>query len=107
MSTPGTTTPPPQSETQHGEDATLTLDLETKKEEVVETYSEHNEDPPEHDYLSGSKLLCVLSGLTLAGFLMLIDASIVATVSNTSPKGDSRSHHHHQCYTTVLLTCGY
>lgn len=95
MPTPDSNTPPSQSEAQHDVDATLILDSE-KKEEVVETYSEHTDDPPEHDYLSGSKLFCVLSGLTLAGFLMLIDASIVATVSTQPDFGSLRIHH--QCH---------
>lgn len=38
------------------------------------------EDVPNHEYLSGLRLVLVLSGLTLAVFLMLLDASIVATV---------------------------
>lgn len=93
MSTPGSTTPPPQSETQHDGNATLIPDSE-KKEEVVETFSEQTDDPPEHDYLSGSKLFCVLSGLTLAGFLMLVDASIVATVSTWPELGPWRGRPH-------------
>lgn len=101
MATLGANTPPSQSETQHDGDATLPLELE-KKDEIVETYSEHTDDPPEHEYLSGSKLFCVLSGLTLAGFLMLIDASIVATVSTCQKFESLRSQH--QGFDTVLLT---
>lgn len=35
----------------------------------------------EHDYLHGFRLVFILSGFTFATFLMLLDASIVATVS--------------------------
>lgn len=43
------------------------------------------EDLHSHEYLSGFRLVMVLSGLTLAVFLMLLDASIVATVRWAEP----------------------
>ncbi|KAJ4422351.1 hypothetical protein N0V82_003005 [Gnomoniopsis sp. IMI 355080] len=56
---------------------------EPEKAEAVESASDHNNNLHEHEYLSGSRLILVLSGLTLAVFLMLLDASIVATAVPT------------------------
>jgi hypothetical protein len=50
------------------------------KEDVSEPVTELQPDSPGH--LSGMRLLLVMSSITLAAFLMLLDAAVVATVSH-------------------------
>lgn len=70
------------SRSHHRHDGEATpFSAEPEKAEASESGSDHVNDLHEHEYLSGSRLVFVLSGLTLAVFLMLLDASIVATVS--------------------------
>ena len=53
--------------------------LTESKEEVSEPVTEPQPESPGH--LSGMRLLLVMSSITLAAFLMLLDAAVVATVS--------------------------
>ena len=39
-----------------------------------------------HEYLTGLKLFLVMFSITLGGFLMLLDASIIATVRSHDPE---------------------
>lgn len=50
------------------------------KEDISEPVTEPQPDTPGH--LSGMRLLLVMSSITLAAFLMLLDAAVVATVSH-------------------------
>lgn len=68
----------PLSGDQH-DGATVSEDAR-EKTEAREEGSDVPEEPEDHQYLSGMRLFMVLAGLTLAVFLMLLDASIVATV---------------------------
>ncbi|KAJ9130825.1 Major facilitator superfamily domain, general substrate transporter [Pleurostoma richardsiae] len=54
-----------------------------KMTESMEQGSDPPDEPQDHEYLAGLRLFLVLSGLTLAIFLMLLDASIVATAVPT------------------------
>lgn len=40
----------------------------------------------EREYITGVRLLAVISSITVVGFLMLLDMSIIATVSQHPPK---------------------
>ncbi len=74
----------PPSRNQH--DGTTPLDDAPRDTEAEEEGSDPPDDEPQdHEYLSGARLILVLSGLTFAVFLMLLDASIVATVSPGPP----------------------
>ena len=72
------TTSPPSTD-QH--DETTTFDETPGHNEAKEQGSDPPGEAQDHEYLSGVRLFLVLAGLTLAVFLMLLDASIVATVS--------------------------
>ncbi|KAK9250091.1 major facilitator superfamily domain-containing protein [Lipomyces tetrasporus] len=48
-------------------------------EQSVETMDSIVPAEEEHEYLTGSKLLATMSSLTLVGFLMMLDVSVVAT----------------------------
>jgi hypothetical protein len=72
----------PPSRDQHV--GTATFDNAPEKtigREAKEQGSDPPDEPQDYEYLSGVRLFLVLVSLTLAVFLMLLDASIVATVS--------------------------
>lgn len=63
----------------HGDNA---FDGDMEKRYVEEQDPDHHsEEVDDHEYLSGLRLILLLSALVMAVFLMLLDASIVATAS--------------------------
>lgn len=55
--------------------------IDTKPESSSKTVSGDAQTPTEDEYLSGFRLVAVLSAVTMAAFLMLLDTSVVVTAS--------------------------
>jgi hypothetical protein len=76
---------PRQSRDEDGEKATplsSTPDvMAASKEQSLESMDSIVLPEEEHEYLTGFKLLVTMSSLTFVGFLMLLDVSVVSTVS--------------------------
>ena len=74
------------------------------EKDVPSTHSTNNEDNSgplmletveNTEYVTGLKLLAVVGSVTLACFLLLLDLSILSTVSPTSlPVSTACAHHH-------------
>ena len=70
----------------------------TKNEAALEQAVKDNENNSDSEHLHGPQLYILLSALTLAGFLMMLNASVVATVcescaSSTFISADYKSGH--------------
>jgi hypothetical protein len=76
---------PHQSRDEDGEKPTplsSTPDImAASKEQSLETTDSTVLAEEEHEYLTGFKLLVTMFSLTFVGFLMLLDVSVVSTVS--------------------------
>jgi hypothetical protein len=86
VSTPDQTSRPTQDQT-HGKETV------SSNKVIAEKTTENNEEADDdYEYITGIKLLIVVSAVTLVAFLMLLDTSIIATVSRaeiirgTSPR---------------------
>jgi len=71
---------PRQSRDEDGEKATPDI-MAASKGQSVETMDSIAPAEKDHEYLTGFKLLLTMLSLTFVGFLMLLDVSVVSTVS--------------------------
>lgn len=53
----------------------------SRNDVVPEEKVEEDTSQTKHEYITGSKLYTVVFGLTLVGFIIMLDMTIVATVS--------------------------
>jgi hypothetical protein len=69
------------------QDEKESLDHQSIESVTAEKKSDSNptvtaDEVPEHEYITGAKLWLVLAAVTLVVFLMMLDMSIIVTVSN-------------------------
>jgi hypothetical protein len=91
-----------QRESLENADTLMEKSVETSPEREEKLKDDSAASPDESEYITGFKLNIVIAACTMAGFLMLLDTSIVATVSRSllsvcpqSPltvSGDSQNH---------------
>ena len=58
-----------------------TPDLAASMQQATVPMNDSVSTGEEHEYLTGAKLLLTMFSITLVGFLLLLDTSIVSTVS--------------------------
>ena len=79
-----------------------TMDTRDIRMESAEAGTEASQSQPTDNvsadgYLTGLKLAAVLASITMAAFLMILDLSVVVTVSHTFPKnGNEIANYFHQ-----------
>ena len=65
----------------------------SEPEKRPDALSKEPENPAqEEEYVTGMKLALVLGSLTITYFLMMLDATILATVSSTPPANSKKGH---------------
>jgi hypothetical protein len=77
-----------QNEMQDKKELDMDMDANTDKTAVDSTSPSSLDEPQpgkDRDYVTGFKLFALMASITLAAFLLLLDASIVATVSHRLP----------------------